>query len=84
MAIAAKILVILIFCSFRYFICFKFLLVQRVLLVVKSVVQTATLLAFKSVAGDEIAHVDHIAQFADVFGCFYAFEEVFGLFIEEV
>ena len=52
--------------------------------VVDGVVQSAALLALDGLARDEIAHVDHVAQFAEVGGGFDAFEEFFGLLVEQV
>ena len=52
--------------------------------VVDGVVQAATLLAFEGLAGDEVADVDHVAEFADVLCRLDALEQVFGLFVEQV
>ena len=46
--------------------------------------ESAALFAFDSLTGDQVTHIDHIAQFAYFFGCLDAFEEVFGLLIEHV
>ena len=66
------------------FVLFKVRLniVQRMLIVVYSVVQATAFLAFKSLASDEIAYVNHVAQLADVFGWLDAFEQMLCLFIE--
>ena len=47
-------------------------------------VQSAALLALDGPAGDEIAHVDHVAQFADILRSLHALEQVLGLFVEHV
>ena len=57
-------------------------LVVGVFGVVDGVVQSAALLALDGLARDEIAHVDHVAQFAEVGGGFDALEEFFGLLVE--
>ena len=59
-------------------------LVVGVFGVVDGVVQSAALLALDGLARDEIAHVDHVAQFAEVGGGFDALEEFFGLLVEQV
>ena len=55
--------------------------VQRV---VGSVVQSAAFLALESPPRDEVAHVYHVAQLADVAACLYAFEEPFCLLVEHI
>ena len=52
--------------------------------VVNRVMESATLLAFHGLAGDEVTHVDHVTQFADLLIGLDTFEEVFGLFVEQV
>ena len=52
--------------------------------VVEGVVQATGFFALQSLAGNQITHNDHIAQFADVLGSLHAFEEVFGLFIQQI
>ena len=52
--------------------------------IVYRVVQTAALLALHGLAGDQVAHVDHVAQFAYLLIGLHALEEVFGLFVEQV
>ena len=47
--------------------------------IVNGVVQATGFFTLQSLAGNQIAHIDHIAQLADVLGGFYSFEEVFGL-----
>ena len=52
--------------------------------IVNRVVQASALLALQGEARDEIAHVDHIAQLADVLRCLHALKQSFRLFIEHV
>ena len=52
--------------------------------VVDSIVKTTTLLAFYCHAGDEIAHVDHIAELAEILAHLDTLEEILGLFVEKV
>ena len=52
--------------------------------VVGGEVEATALLAFKGEAGDEIAHVDHIAEFADVLRSLHALEEVLRFLVEHV
>ena len=52
--------------------------------VIDGVVQSAGLLALERLTGDEVADVDHIAQLANLLVRLDAFEEVFGLFVEQV
>ena len=60
------------------------LLVKGMFGVVDGVVQSAALLAFEGLAGDEVTDVDHVAEFADVLCRLDALEQVFGLFVEQV
>ena len=46
--------------------------------------EPATLLTLHSLAGDEVAHVDHVAQLAQFARSLAAFEEGFGLLVEDV
>ena len=62
----------------------RLILVVGVFGVVNRVVQPTTFLSFHGLSGDEIAHVYHVSQFADVAGGFDALEEFLGFFIEEV
>ena len=59
-------------------------LVVSVFRVVRGVVQAAALLAFEGLSGDEIAHVDEVAEFADVSCSLHALEEFFRLLVEQV
>ena len=52
--------------------------------VIYRVVQAARFFALQCLAGNQITHIDHIAQFADVFCCLHAFEQVFGLLVEQI
>ena len=52
--------------------------------VVGGEVEATALLAFKGEAGDEIAHVDHVAEFADVLRRLHALEEVLRFLVEHV
>ena len=52
--------------------------------VVGGEVEATALLAFKGEAGDEIAHVDHVAEFADVLRSLHALEEVLRFLVEHV
>jgi hypothetical protein len=60
------------------------LLIVCVFGIIDGVVQPAALFALDGLAGDEIADVDHVAEFADVLGGFDPLEEFFGLFVEQV
>ena len=46
--------------------------------------QASTLFAFHSLFCDEITHIDHVAQFAQLAGSFATLEQPFGFFIEDV
>ena len=72
------------FCSLFLYIVFPLLLVVSVLGIVDGVVQAAAFLAFHGLAGDEVAHVDHVAQLADVLGGLHTFEELFRLFVKQI
>ena len=52
--------------------------------IVDGVVQAAAFLALHGLAGDEVAHVDHVAQLADVLGGLHTFEELFRLFVKQI
>ena len=52
--------------------------------IVGSIVESAALFALNSLTSDEIANVDHVAQFADVAACLHALEESFVLLIKQV
>ena len=52
--------------------------------VVGGEVEATALLAFKGEAGEEIAHVDHVAEFADVLRSLHALEEVLRFLVEHV
>ena len=47
-------------------------------------VQATALLALQGPAGNKVAHVNHVAQFADVAGGTDALKEAFRLFVEHV
>lgn len=63
---------------------FELLLVVRMQRIVGGVVQSAALLALDSLTCDEVAHVNHVAQLADVAARLYALEEFLGLLVEQV
>ena len=46
--------------------------------------QSAALLALDGLSCDEVAHVNHVAQLADVAARLYALEELLGLLVEQV
>ena len=52
--------------------------------VVDGIVKTTALLALDSHTGDEIAHVDHVAELAELLAYLYTLEEILGLFVEKV
>ena len=52
--------------------------------VVGGEVEATALLALEGEAGDEIAHVDHVAEFADVLRRLHALEEVLRFLVEHV
>ena len=52
--------------------------------IVDGVVQAAALLALHGLACDEVAHVDHVAQLAQFARGLAAFEQAFGLLVEDV
>ena len=52
--------------------------------VVDGVVKTTALLALDSHTGDEITHIDHIAELAEILAYLYTLEEVLGLFVKKV
>ena len=52
--------------------------------IVDGVVESAALLTFEGPAGDEVAHIDHIAQLADILRGLDTLEKAFGLFIQHV
>ena len=62
----------------------RLFLVVGVMWVVCSEVQTTTLLALQRPTSDEITHVDHVAQFADVATGLDAFEQAFRLLVKHI
>ena len=52
--------------------------------VVDGVVQAAALLALERLAGDEVAHVNHVAQLANVAGSLYVLVKFLSLLVEQV
>ncbi len=52
--------------------------------VVGGEVEATALLALEGEAGDEIAHVDHVAEFADVLRRLHALEEVLRFLVEHM
>ena len=46
--------------------------------------QASTLFTFHSLFCDEITHIDHVAQFAQLAGSLATLEQPFGFFIEDV
>ena len=52
--------------------------------VVDGIVKTTALLALYCHAGDKIAHVDHIAELAEILAYLDTLEEILGLFVEKV
>ena len=59
-------------------------LVVSVLGIIHRVVQASALFALDGLSCDEIAHIDHIAQFADILGGLDALEEFLCLLIDDV
>ena len=59
-------------------------LVVSVNRVVDGIVKATALLALNSHTGDEITHVNHVAELAELLAYLYTLEEVFGLFVEKV
>ncbi len=47
-------------------------------------VQSAALFALQGPTGDEIAHINHVAQLTDVARGLHALKEAFGLFIQHI
>ena len=71
--------------AFSVFLCLMCLiLVVSVLRIVNGVVKTAALFAFKRLTRDEIAHVDHVAKFANVACCLHLLVELCCLLVQEV
>ena len=58
--------------------------IKCVFWIIDGIVQTTAFLAFECLTRDEIAYVDHVSQFADVFGGLDSLKEVFGLFVEKI
>ena len=52
--------------------------------VVDGIVETTALLAFYRHAGDEITHVDHVAELAEFLAYLHTLEEILGLFVKKV
>ena len=52
--------------------------------VVDGIVKTTALLALYCHAGDKIAHVDHIAELAEILAYLDTLEEILGLFVKKV
>ena len=52
--------------------------------VVGSEMEPSTLLALQGPASDEITHIDHVTQFADILRRLDALEEALSLFIEHI
>ena len=52
--------------------------------VVDGIVAATAFLAFHSLAHDDVARVDHVAEFADVLVNLRAEEELLGLFVEDI
>ena len=52
--------------------------------VVDGVMEAAALLTFEGPAGDEVAHIDHIAQFADILRGLDTLEETLRLLVEHI
>ena len=52
--------------------------------IVSSEVKPSALLALQSPTSDEIAHIDHIAQLADILRGLYALKETLSLLVEHV
>ena len=70
------------------FLCFFYslfiFLVVSVNRVVDGVVKTTALLALDSHTGDEITHVDHVAELAEFLAHLDTLEEILGLFVKKV
>ena len=67
--------------DFLFFLSVGFVGVVRI---VDGVVQAATFLALHGLFRDEVTHIDHVAQFAQLARGFAALEETFGLLVEDV
>ena len=52
--------------------------------IINRVMQSTAFLAFHSLTHDEITHIDHVTQFADLFGGYATLEQAFRLFIKDV
>ena len=52
--------------------------------IVDGVMQSATLLTLQGEAGDEVAHVNHVAELTDILRRFYTFEEVLSFFVKGI
>ena len=52
--------------------------------IVDGIVKTTALLALNSHTGDEITHVNHVAELAEFLAYLYTLEEILGLFVEKV
>ena len=69
---------------FFYLILSSLFLVVSVNRVVDGVVKTTALLALDSHTGDEVTHIDHIAELAEILAYLYTLEEILGLFVKKV
>lgn len=52
--------------------------------IVDRIMQSAAFLALHCLAGDQVTDVDHVTQFAQLFGGLATFEEAFRLFVQDV
>ena len=52
--------------------------------IVDRIMQSAAFLALHCLAGDQVTDVDHVTQFAQLFGGLATFEEAFCLFVQDV
>ena len=69
---------------FFYLILSSLFLVVSVNRVVDGIVKTTALLALDSHTGDEVTHIDHIAELAELLAHLDTLEEILGLFIKQV
>ena len=56
-------------------------LVVSVFGVIYRIMQSAAFLTFDGLPRDKVTHVNHVAQFANVFGRLDTLEKLFGLFV---
>ena len=69
---------------FFYLILSSLFLVVSVNRVVDGIVETTALLALNSHTGDEVTHIDHVAELAEILAYLHTLEEILGLFVKKV